>query len=57
MEKKEHNPEEQVERCVLCGRETEHTFGMPIQRRKYYISGCGQLCRNCYAEIKDPEEE
>lgn len=49
------NENNAVEKCVLCGKETEYTFGVPIQERNYYVSGCGQLCKQCYLEVEVPE--
>ena len=46
-----------VEKCILCRKETEYVFGIPIQERNFYVHGCGQLCKQCYLEIKDPESE
>jgi hypothetical protein len=34
--------------CIICGKETEYNFDTPIQERKYYIEGVGQLCKRCY---------
>lgn len=36
------------EYCVLCGCETEYTRETPIEQRRYYISGVGQLCKSCH---------
>lgn len=41
-----HTPE----LCVLCGCKTEFMKDTPIQNRRYYIIGCGQLCQDCYEE-------
>lgn len=40
------------EHCVICLSETEYLYSTPIQERKYYLAGCGQLCEKCYWEIK-----
>lgn len=48
---------DEVEKCILCGKDTEYVFKIPIQERNYYIPGCGQLCKQCYLEIKDPEAD
>lgn len=38
------------EHCVICRQETEYLYSTPIQERKCYIVGCGQLCAKCYRE-------
>lgn len=48
---------DEIEKCVCCGKETQYTFGIPIQERRFYIPGCGQLCEQCYGVVKSPEEE
>lgn len=37
------------ERCVIlsCGKETPYTKNTPINERKYYARGVGQLCEKC----------
>jgi hypothetical protein len=37
--------------CVCCGGITPYQVDTPVWMRKYYIEGCGQLCRYCYFEI------
>ena len=39
------------DRCVCCYADTGVPKNMPIEKRKYYIVGCGQLCGECYAKI------
>ncbi len=41
------------DRCVLCGDETGYTYDVPVDMRRFYVSGCGQLCENCYRQIKN----
>lgn len=41
----------QYEFCVCCGGITSYQVDTPVWMRKYYIEGCGQLCRCCYFEI------
>ena len=36
------------EKCILCGKNAGIPFNEPIDKRKYYIRGSGQLCDNCY---------
>ena len=39
---------ENKEKCVLCGKVTLEEINRPIKERKYYVSGSGQLCKDCY---------
>lgn len=39
------------EKCVACGKDTGVPHGTPLKGRKRYISGSGQLCRDCYREL------
>jgi len=39
------------DKCVYCGKETQYEKETPIQQRKYYIEGAGQLCPLCFIEI------
>lgn len=41
----------QSEKCVVCGRDTGIPCDTPLKERKRYISGSGQLCRDCYREL------
>ncbi len=40
------------EKCVLCGQTTNIAVDLPVEIRKNYIQGCGQLCDACHAELK-----
>lgn len=44
------------ELCIRCGRPTPYDIHTPVDRRKYYVDGSGQLCEDCwkrvYGEIK-----
>lgn len=47
-----HTPvHSEMERCVLCWRETDIPKDTPVSRRKYYLEGQGQLCAKCYYEL------
>ena len=37
--------------CVLCGEETVYNTSTPISARSFYVSGCGQLCENCFKKM------
>lgn len=51
----------EMERCVLCWRETDVPKDTPVSRRKYYLEGQGQLCagklrqRNAYERLVKPQ--
>jgi len=37
--------------CVICGMKTKYSKNCNINIRNYYVEGCGQLCKNCHANI------
>lgn len=39
---------ELYEECALCHRITEVKADTPVECRKHYIYGVGQLCEKCY---------
>lgn len=41
----------EMERCVLCWELTEVPKDTPINLRRYYLEGQGQLCAKCYYEL------
>jgi recombinational DNA repair protein (RecF pathway) len=43
--------EEKLEKCVVCGQNTEYGINDDINLRKYYIEGAGQLCEECFNRI------
>lgn len=52
--KSTEDQERRIEYCCLCGAKTEYVFDTPIQERKNYIVGVGQLCCKCaYALQKE----
>lgn len=42
---------EEYERCVFCGKQTEVLKSEPVDGRRFYIEGAGQLCGDCFYEI------
>ena len=40
------------EKCVLCDAVTDVKLNHPVDARKYYVVGIGQLCQRCYMQIK-----
>ena len=41
-----------TDKCVFCGEDTGIPTDTPINKRKHYIVGCGQLCGKCRAKIR-----
>ena len=41
----------QYDCCVLCGSLTEYDKNIPVDLRKYYVVGSGQLCKDCYQDV------
>ena len=39
------------EKCVLCGKKTDVKVSKKIDRRKYYVTGVGQLCKECHKKL------
>jgi len=39
------------EKCVLCGKKTDVKVNEKIDRREHYVTGVGQLCKECYKEL------
>ena len=44
------------ELCVVCKKETDYDFSTPVEQRKYYVEGCGQLCEECYADLNKEDQ-
>lgn len=46
------------DKCVLCGRDSGMPENMPINERKNYVKGCGQLCESCFRRLyRHPDSE
>ena len=43
--------DEQEDKCLICGDFTGFYKNDFIQNRRYYVFGCGQLCKKCYCSI------
>ena len=43
--------EVELEKCALCGKETDIPINLDIDLRKNYVEGAGQLCPACYNKI------
>lgn len=46
------------ERCVItsCSKETPYNKNTPIDQRKHYVRGAGQLCKECHELYYRPDE-
>ena len=46
---KEHEHlDPQVDKCVVCNKETDYLFSTPVEERRFFVAGVGQLCKECY---------
>jgi|LSQX01.3.fsa_nt_gb hypothetical protein len=41
----------EFERCVICGCQTNVRTDEPVELRRGYLEGAGQLCHRCYLDI------
>lgn len=41
----------QNDKCVVCDKDTGVPKDTPIENRKRYVIGSGQLCRDCYFDL------
>ena len=39
------------EKCVLCGKKTDVKVSEKIDRREHYVTGVGQLCKECHKKL------
>ncbi len=39
------------DKCACCGNDTGIPKDTPIDERRNYIKGCGQLCDKCYVGL------
>ncbi len=47
----------QYEICVICGETTTVLIDTPIDCRRFYVHGCGQLCEKCAIILRRVEEK
>lgn len=40
-----------IEKCVNCGRNTAYSINDHVDSRKTYVEGAGQLCSECFIEV------
>ena len=48
-------PEERLEKCVLCGSTVPVWRESHISERRYYVEGAGQLCARCFYDVYQNE--
>lgn len=39
------------EKCVRCGKETAYDQSTPVDMRRWYVEGSGQLCEACWYKL------
>lgn len=44
--------EEIYEKCACCHLELDILKDVPVDLREHYVTGCGQLCPECYERIQ-----
>ncbi|MBQ8549769.1 MAG: hypothetical protein IJ426_00320 [Clostridia bacterium] len=44
---------DEIECCILCGKSTGVCVYTPVEQRAFYITGCGQLCAECYNNLHE----
>jgi hypothetical protein len=50
----EQNQKNPIEKCIICGVDTQYRFRTPIDFRYNYIEGAGQLCDKCANKDEEP---
>ena len=40
-----------MEKCVRCGKETAYQVSTPVDLRRWYVEGSGQLCETCWRKV------
>jgi hypothetical protein len=45
--------EKDTELCIYCQIDTGVRVGLDISERLYYVTGVGQMCRDCWDETYD----
>ena len=51
---KEQNQKNPIEKCIICGADTQYRFRTPIDFRYNYVEGAGQLCNKCGNKDEEP---
>ena len=50
----EQNQKNPIEKCIICGVDTQYRFRTPIDFRYNYVEGAGQLCTKCGNKEEEP---
>jgi hypothetical protein len=50
----EQNQKNPIEKCIICGIDTQYRFRTPIDFRYNYVEGAGQLCNKCGNKEEEP---
>jgi len=50
----EQNQKNPIEKCIICGVDTQYRFRTPIDFRYNYVEGAGQLCNKCGNKEEEP---
>jgi hypothetical protein len=50
----EQNQKNPIEKCIICGADTQYRFRTPIDFRYNYVEGAGQLCPKCANKDEEP---
>ena len=50
----EQNQKNPIEKCIICGVDTQYRFRTPIDFRYNYVEGAGQLCPKCGSKDEEP---
>lgn len=50
----EQNQKNPIEKCIICGADTQYRFRTPIDFRYNYVEGAGQLCNKCGNKEEEP---
>ena len=50
----EQNQKNPIEKCIICGVDTQYRFRTPIDFRYNYVEGAGQLCDKCANKDEEP---
>ena len=45
---------DQIEKCVMCEKETPYKVNTHIDLREHYVEGGGQLCKECWDKTYNP---
>ncbi len=38
---------DEIEKCIICKKDTKYSKDTHIEKRTFYVEGIGQLCESC----------